>query len=293
MFELLPSRYARTVVVIGLAASAACNTRTPVLDSDPIPTGPSASGVSPVSQLAAIELDHYGMMGGENGRGSILLNYPAPGGGVDVTFAASDAAVTTTPSVHLPEGAVTGHFAFSTQAVPRDLAVSISASARGRSVATQLAVWTVLPNFLSLSNNRYNPLSSSVRPYTVRITPVNGTFEAACLRNQVHIRASAGRDSTTMWLGAPSGRPLQVGTYENTRAAGQHTNPVLEVVGSSCFGPGRFTVHEAELTANGRVRRFWASYELGCGTPSGLLRGAVRLTDAPFPESLSAQCTLN
>jgi hypothetical protein len=289
LFELFPSRCASIVVVIALAGSAACNTRTPVLDSDPIPTGPSASGVLPVSQLATIELDHYGMMGGESGRGSVLLNYPAPAGGVDVTFAASDAAVTMTPSVHVPAGAVTAHFAFSTQGVPTDRMVSITASARGRSVATELAVWTVLPNFLALSKSQYNPRASNVRPYTLRITPVNGSLTAACQRNQVFVYAT-GPDAVGLWFGASPGAPLRTGVYENTTGVGGTANPVLDVSGVQCSGAGRFVVHELELTLNGSVRKFWASFELQCGL-FGAVRGDVRVIDAP--PAFSGRCTLD
>jgi len=84
--------------------------------------------------------------------------------------------------------------------------------------------------------------------------------------------------------------PLRVGTYDGaTRWPFQRdSDPGLDISGEGrgCNTlTGRFVVREADFTASGQVRQFWATFEQHCENRAPALYGDVRVTNGPAPSS--------
>jgi hypothetical protein len=272
---------------------AGCNRRTSVLDANLPSISPSPNPPArPESTLMAIELQPPGMMGGSGGRGTAFLRYPAPEGGITITMSSTDASVSVTPSIHVAEGTVAAEFAFTTQPVAADRQVLIAGSASGRSIDRTLSVWAVLPAFFSFNGDRGERVS---RGQIRRFTPANATMLAACQESKVRIQISTPTEFWHLDFGAPPGLPLRVGTYENARRGNlPSTGSLMDVSGNSTgctTSIGTFVVHEVDLTFDGRVRKFWATFEQRCEPSTGAMRGDVRILDGPFPISFT-RCIL-
>ena len=114
-----------------------------------------STGTSPaLSSLILSSTSAYGSAATTGNR--VSLNTSAPSGGYDVTLSSSDPLVAAVPaSVLVPSGTTTSEsFSISTQAVPIEKIVTITASADG---ITRTATLTVSP--LALSNLTLSPAS--------------------------------------------------------------------------------------------------------------------------------------
>lgn len=87
------------------------------------------------------------------------------------------------------------------------------------------------------------------------------------------------------------------GRYENTAPAStapdfpETNGPEMSISGNGagCSGTGSFTVRESELTTDGRVIRFWASFEQRWTGRTDVMRGDVRVA-SPRNESFVRTC---
>jgi hypothetical protein len=282
--------------MVGAMLVLACNQRHPV-EEHITPSQPSTIIPAPAplpsstSTLSAVAVAPRGMLGGNIGRGTVLLTLPAPAGGTAVSLSTSDPAVSVPPVVTISEGREIAEFVLTTNAVAADRQATIVASVPERNANAAFLLWTVEPTFLAFANDPSTPPGQGTDA-TRRVLPPSATFTAFCSGSQIEIRITEGsRDSWSAIFGAPQQRPLAVGTYDvpSSRMSLGGTG-----LGCSQSLLGQFTVREAAYTANGRVDRFWAAFDVRCGSPTGTAtRGDVRVTNVgtgflPF----NLQCTL-
>jgi hypothetical protein len=291
------------LIALGMLAMG-CNSRTPILDTDPVLTAPTSiigpPPQLPLSTLVRLEMDPAGLIGGRTGRGRATLSFPAPQESVVIRLETTSAAVTIPRSLTVPAGADSAEFPFSTAQVSEDAQVTVVGSASGRSTTAMLSVWTAsLPTFFSFNSDRGHLVG---RGEIRRFTPETATLTASCAVSQVRIQVSGRTDRWDLTFGAPVGTPLRRGTYENAQDGGPApsfpttTGPVFQIGGngSGCGGAPQFTVHEVELGSEGGVRKFWATFESRCGTRPEALRGDVRITNAlPPPPTVSRRCIVD
>ncbi len=290
-------RAARVALIAALLAltSSACNERSPVFDT---PTSPTATGPASASPLLAVSVTPRATMGGGSARGAVLLRLPAPAGGTVVSLTSSHPAVVVPAAVTIPPGTDTADFAITTGPVAANQDVTIVGSTPGGSVTATLSIWPVGATFFSYVSSAGEILGEGD---VGRLTPATARFQSWCQASQVKIDVSGREDYWRLTFGAPHGAPLRPGTYEDARDGGPAPDfpdtrgPVLEVSGNgrSCLAAAsRFVVHEVELTANGIVRRFWATFEHHCSGRSETFRGDVRVTNVPL-SSFYGSCTID
>jgi hypothetical protein len=110
-----------------------------------------------------------------------------------------------------------------------------------------------------------------------------------CGSNVAAVVSSFGTGLWSVGFGAPRGAPLRPGTYENASETGTgnyiYVNPPPQ-----CRAVGRFTVHESEVTVDGRVVQFWATFEQACTGQAGVIRGDLRLTNMPRSSVGTSPC---
>jgi hypothetical protein len=220
---------------------------------------------------------------------SVMLTYGAPPGGVAVTLSSTDPAYLSVPSsVVVPGGQDSVTFAVMVpQAVSADRTINVTAtSAAGRSASATFGLWAILPTFFSFASDPGDYIGGGG---TRRLTPPYKSFSASCRGNLVEL--DFWDNANNHWganFQAPKGQPLRVGTYDNaTRWPFQRDDEAgLDISGEGrgCNeSRGRFTVREADFSASGQIRQFWATFEQSCGTGTLAiaLRGDVRLTGGP------------
>ena len=103
--------------------------------------------------------------------------------------------------------------------------------------------------------------------------------------NYIYVYIQRPSDSAVLWtlfLAAPRGQPLRVGTYENARRALVETteHPGLDFSGDGrgCNTvTGRFVIHELVVGANDRVDRLFATFEQHCEGAEPALHGQVSI----------------
>ena len=279
---------AAVICAIGLS-SYGCNERNPVLDqpAEVAPSGPTPSVATHVTAMALV-FDPPAVMSGASTRGRISLTQPAPPGGTVVTLTSEDPAVAMPASVTVPTGVHDAAFAVTVRQVPTDRHVVISASTAELSVKSALSVWAVLPTFVSYIVEITDD-SGRRTPFT-RLTPENASFSAWCGGNVISVQARSATESLIWRFGAPGGRPLRVGAYEEASRLNFPTRPLLDVGGCGSTTTGRFVVHEIEVTATGTVRRFWVTFDDRCDFSQRGVKGDVRLTGVPHPGTFTSSC---
>lgn len=288
-----------SVAVVLAAIVAACNTRTPVdgleAPSVSVPTSPTVPGPPrPPSQLFSLTFKPGAVYAGSSTTGTALLAVQAPAGGVEVSLDWSDPAVTMPRSVVVAEGKDSATFPVSTDSIPSDRDATIVGSAGGRSVSGTLPLWTILPTFFSFVSDAGDPVGKGL---SKRLTPSTARFTAWCNASQVTVTIDGPADNWRTTFAAPKGTHLGVGTYENAATASvapsfpQTDGPEMSVSGngSGCSSIGRFIVRESDITSNGRVNRFWATFEQRCIGRTEVLQGDVRVI-APAPTTTSLTC---
>jgi hypothetical protein len=278
-----PAGRAAVFCVLGLWCGS-CNTRNPILDSAVTPSPPAAetavARLLPPSTISQLGINPQVVTGGGTSLGTATTTFPAPAGGLVIRLSTTDPAVAVPPSVTIPAGSESIAFMVATQEVPTDRVVSISASASDRTVSAQLQVWTALAAGFSYVSETGDYIGGGGFG---RFTPANTAFSGRCFGSVVQISMTApGNNFWTAYFGAAGGAPLGVGTYEAATRSGLPNQPRLEI-DSPARGcnivSGRFVVQQAEYTAAGNVRRFWATFEQHCESAMPALLGEIRLVD--------------
>ncbi|HEV8393612.1 MAG TPA: hypothetical protein VGQ37_05025 [Vicinamibacterales bacterium] len=274
------ARAAALLCLIGL--SGACSDPKSIFESpsSPLPTPSGPAIPVPVATIVDVTFEPRALSGGASGTGTAILTVAAPAGGLGVQLSASDGAVTVPALVTVPAGASRATFPVSSGVVGRDASVSINAAVDGRVVTRTLAVYAVLPTFLTWFSDAGDWVGSGDFG---RLTTETATFTASGSASGVDIRATGG--SLEFWslsFTPVRGGQLRVGTYENaTRSAFRdNTSPGLDVSGRShgCNTlAGRFEVLEADFSG-GQVRLFRARFQQHCENGSAALIGEVRFT---------------
>jgi hypothetical protein len=272
-----------------------CNQRHSIANDPVTPSPPTTVMPAPVpvptSTLSSLTLTPQGLIGGNAGRGTALLTLPAPAGGIVVNLSSSDPAVLLPASITVTAGRDSADFALSTQSVPADRQASIAGSVPERTVNAPLALWTLAPTFFSFASEPGDFIGAGgIR----RLLPPSTTFSASCDRNTVRIRMDdpAGEFWSASFTGLPN-KAVTTGTYDVDPSAVNSffvpTGAQMSVSGASrgCSGEtGQFVVREADYTADGDVRHFWATFEQHCDRTRPPLRGDVRVT-GPTPRGPS------
>lgn len=293
---MLSMRPRAFIVAVMVLSAPACNQRTDVPGLNSIPTAPSSVSAPPPapSVIFSLNFKPAAVYAGAGSTGTAVLSVPAPAGGAVVALSAGDPAVTVPSLVSIPAGSDTATFNVSTQLITADRDVNVSASFGGRSVSRTLPVWTVLPTFFSFISDAADPIG---RGGVKRLTPQSARFTAWCNASQVTVSLDSSTDFWTATFAAPAGTRLAPGTYENAPSASiapsfpNTSGPEMSISGNGvgCSSVGRFVVHEADIATNGRVNRFWASFEQRCNGRTDALQGDVRVV-APSPVSTFLIC---
>ncbi|MET0214083.1 MAG: hypothetical protein ABW292_13815 [Vicinamibacterales bacterium] len=280
------------VTAIAILSLAACNTRSPIEENATSPTAPTTTvitppGATPVSSLFSVDLTPKAIVGGGVARGVLTLSFPAPPGGAVVTLSSGDATVAVPASITVPAGAEMVEFSATAQAVPTDRQVMITAAGLGSSVSTPLSLWAAVPS--SPSFWFISEPGETMGGGTARRFGADSTITAFCSASRVTVEVRNGTDRWTAQFSAPLGTPLRTGSYENAvspstnQANSSTTRPELGVTrtGATCSTTGRFDVHEVDLSQNGTVRAFFASFTQQCQGRPQVLSGGVRVANAP------------
>jgi hypothetical protein len=279
--------------------AGACNSRMPVLDSPIAPTAVSGAPVpSPAVESTILQVDvrPRAVLGAGSATGTVSLTLPAPPGGLSVTLSSGDAAVSVPASVIVPAGLASASFPVTAAAVPADRQTTLDARVAQKVVHAPFRLWALLPMFFSFVSEPGDFIGQgSVR----RIVPEEMTFSGFCSGSEVRLTMSAQFETWNVWLGAPAGQPLAVGTYEGaTRTAFRAPGtPGIDISGAGrgCNRTvGAFIVREADYTASGQIRQFWATFEQQCEGNPAPMRGDIRVTNLPPvpPPSGSVACML-
>ncbi|UOA10214.1 DUF2341 domain-containing protein [Methylobacter sp. S3L5C] len=134
---------------------------------------PSTTVVSEMPlTLGSLQLNPNSVLGGDLSQGTVVLQRPAPIGGVIVTLSSSDPSVTIPSSVTVAANATSATFSVTTSAVSVVTPVTITGTYNG----TQNATLTVNPAPVAFVKAAGN-FGESV-PYTVGIAPTPGNFLA-------------------------------------------------------------------------------------------------------------------
>ena len=245
------------------------------------PTSPSGSSAT----VTGLSVQPRALNGGGVSQGTVTLNAPAATSTI-VTLSASDSAAVVPRSITVPAGASSATFPITTQAVPRDSIVTIGATAFAGPYQTTLIVWPVTAN-----NFWYEmPPNGSFGRYSSD----NATLTATCSGSRIDFRVNG--FEWTASVGAVNNLPLNVGTYEDAGIGTSGSRPSLSVRNDRlplCLltdTVGRFTVEAADLSPNGIVRQFVATFEQSCRDRSATLRGEIRVVNPPPSVTGSSFC---
>ncbi|MGV8040941.1 MAG: carboxypeptidase regulatory-like domain-containing protein [Thermoanaerobaculaceae bacterium] len=137
-FQVATSRVASPVSV-EIQATSGSVTRTAALQLDAY--RPTGLGLSPASVLGSL-----------SSSGTVVLNAPAPDGGVEVALTSANPGVASVPaSITVPTGATQATFTVTTTVVPSSTLVEISATAGGSTASATLTVGPLAVSALTLS----------------------------------------------------------------------------------------------------------------------------------------------
>jgi hypothetical protein len=274
---------ARAALLVCLALlSGACSDPKSIFETPTSPsTGPNGPPIPvPVATIVDMTFEPRALTGGASGTGTAILTVAAPAGGLAIQLSASDGAVSMPPAVMVPAGASRATFPVSSRAVGRDTSVSINAAADGRVVTRPLALYAVLPTFLTWFSDAGDWVGSGEFG---RLTTEQATFSASGDATGVMIRIlGSGVEFWNLTFAPVRGSQLRVGTYENaTRSSFRdNSSPGLDIGGRShgCNTlAGRFEILEADFSG-GQVRLFRARFQQHCENGSAALIGEVRFT---------------
>ncbi len=139
--------------------------------------GVDASCAAPLN-LSKLTLSPERVDGGQNGKGTLHLNGPAPEGGVSITLSSSDATVGSVPaSVIIPKGELSGQFKITTSKVTSSTQVAISASL---GTTAKLATIDVDPATTAISSLTLSANSADGgKTITGRVTILNPSSTSA------------------------------------------------------------------------------------------------------------------
>jgi len=281
--------------------TADCNTRNPIpVDAGsitpspppptPVPAPPPVPVPSPVPLPAPlpaplpftvlpIMLDRSALFGGENTGGTVILSRVVSTGNIVVTLTSSDPSlVVVPPAVTIPQGSDRASFAIgTTRSVSDDQRVVISGSLEGSSGNATLLVWMKPQTFFTYFSEPGEFIGGGGYG---RITSADTHFDARGDGTVVSV-VTFPSTNWSLEFGAPLGRRLSVGAYENaiTLSKRDQTHPGIDISGTSrgcTMTAGRFDVREVEIRADGVITRFYATYEQRCDFQTSVIRGEVR-----------------
>jgi hypothetical protein len=267
------------MIALAVLVTAGCGSGTP---TGPDWWVPPTVEPSPAVTLLTVTVDPGAVVGSNSARGTVRLNVPAPPGGTAVALSSSSTAAEPPATVTVPTGATTADFTIATTIVPEDSAATITARLGERSATAVVGVWALVPMSLTVLSEAGDWVGGGT---THRFTSQDARFEARCYDSDLEVTVNRGSSRWRLSFGAPRGRPLRPGVYENaTRATfRQGASPGLDVGGEArgCNQVvGRFEVTDAVFDSEGTVRRFVATFEQRCGPALPATRGEIRL-DAP------------
>ena len=242
---------------------------TPTAPASPTPTTSSLF-------VSSVALDRRALNGGESTDATLFLSAPAT---TATTVAlSSDAAAASVPaSVTVAPGSNQASFSITTRPVDADVVATILASVEGRSAGDRLAVWTVEPNsfWYDIDGSAGFPGGAAAH-----ITAAN-TVRGVCDKSDVYIQVT---DPAGTWNGRfhlPNGVPIQPGTWGFSSLDSSRPWLQMSGAGRACFSGGEFTIVAADLEPSGNVRSFFATFKVACSGTSTILRGEVRMRNAP------------
>jgi acetyl esterase/lipase len=164
--------------------------------------------------------------GGTKPTGTVVLNGPAPAGGVSVALASSDPAAAVPASVAVPAGATSATFSITTQVVAADRPVTISATFRTVTKTAALTVQAPVLSSLSLTPASFVggcqtsagkvTLTGKAPAGGIAVTLANGNPAAAM---PASVTVAAGATSATFTITAPAVTSSQAGTVTATQGS--------------------------------------------------------------------------
>ena len=177
-----------------------------------------------------------------------------------VELVVTDAALSAPAAVVVPAGATTASFSLTANAVDRDVPVTITAKLSGREFPLAVRVLRIAANDFWIESRP----ALTIRHYT----DSDSAITAQCSSFGLSVRIDVDTPFVTFAL-AP-------GVHEGF-AFFRLSTPYEP----SCSPPDRayrLTVHERDITAQGVIRRFAATFELQCSNGAAA-RGQVHLTN--------------
>ena len=273
----------RIAVIVVMTLAAGCNERTPILDADVTTTAPSAvtpPAPLPPDNISRIAFTPPGNRGGATARGTIYLDVPARNGGRVVSLRSADESiVSVSPStVVVPEGATSADFSITTQAVQRNVNVTITASSGERTISDYLSVWTATTSFLAYTAD---PGMVNTGLAFRLSSDAGGRFIAGCNSDGGGLFGSASGpsvSSVSVSFAAPRGQAMLPGIYDNATNTGGTPGNYLNVSSVQlCQGIGRVELHEVNLLANGTAVGLSFTFEQRCLNKPGAVRGIYRI----------------
>lgn len=164
----------------------------------------SSFTVQPARQVpTSVTLNPTSVLGGAAAQGTVQIGAPAPAGGLSVSLISNNAAATVPGTVLVPAGQTSATFNVATAAVTAPATATITASAGGVSVASNLTVRVLAPTTLVFSPATVTGGASSTATVTVSDpAPAAGTTVLLSSNNvaakvPVSVKIAAGQTSAT------------------------------------------------------------------------------------------------
>jgi len=240
------------------------------------PTAPTTPASLFVSSVA---LDRRALNGGDSTEATIALNAPATTATVVNVSSDAPAAVNVPASVTVPAGSNNVTFSIATSPVSEDVMSTVTASLNGRTAGNRLAVWTVAANSFWYDSDVGEGIGVGLAAH---VTGANASLRAVCDGSNVFIDFNY---TGATWIGRfhlPDGVPIRPGTW-GWSPGSDFSRPLLQLsgLGRGCTAGGEFTIIAADLDPSGAVRNFVATFKQACSGSSAVLRGEIRLANAP------------
>jgi len=168
--------------------------------------------------LQGVTLNPTSVAGGTNSTGTVLLNSPAPAGGVTATLSTSDLTATPPPIVSIPAGQTSANFIVTTSTVTKDVVVTISALVGSSSKSANLTV-TKGGGAASLSSITLSPTSvtgGATSQATVTLTAPAPSGGAVVALSSSNTAAATVPANVTIPAGATSAKATVTSKTVNT-----------------------------------------------------------------------------
>lgn len=188
-----------------------------------------------------------------------------------VELVVSDSAVSVPPGIVVPAGFTTASFPIAANGVDHDVPVTITARFAGLELPMNVRVLRIAGNDFWIESRP----TETVKHFT----DGESALRAWCSGSTLALNIDPDTFTFTTFV-------LRPGNYDGQRVfslATQHE--------PSCAPPDRafyLTIHEADMTRQGVIRRFAATFALQCGNGAGV-RGQIHLTD-PRPARPPLPC---